>query len=146
MEKFSTASQSGCLRARRSLAPVTYSLHRPPAGMTGFLRLIWPLIFVQLIALKAWVRKHYGPGVPYWYEISRWGRVRLMHMPIDFAQSYAAPGALKPAAFDFTLASTSPRFACALAAETNAPVPAPERQPKTYSVHVHSIVLLPDTS
>ncbi len=114
--------------------------------MTGFLRLIWPLIFVQLIALKAWVRKHYGPGVPYWYEISRWGRVRLMHMPIDFAQSYAAPGALKPAAFDFTLANTSCRLASSLAPEATSPVPAPEREPKTYSAHVLSGAARFDTS
>ncbi len=38
--------------------------------MTGFLRLIWPLIYLRLIALTAWVRKHYGPGVRYRYEIS----------------------------------------------------------------------------
>ncbi len=125
---------------------MTYSLHRPPAGMTGFLRLIWPLIFVQLVALKAWVRNHYGPGVPYWYEISRWGRVRLMHMPVDFTQSYAAPGALKPAAFDFTLAITSPRLADALAAEATAPVSAPEREPRTQSVHVLSTAIQLDTS
>ncbi len=103
--------------------------------MTGFLRLIWPLIFVQLIALKAWVRKHYGPGVPYWYEISRWGRVRLMHMPIDFAQSYAAPGALRPAVFDFSFGITSPRLGEAIAAEVAARIPAPVR------VHTSSSVL-----
>jgi len=36
---------------------------RRPAGMTGFLRLIWPPTYVQLIARTGSVRKHDGPGV-----------------------------------------------------------------------------------
>jgi hypothetical protein len=31
--------------------------------MTGFLRLIWPPTYVQLIARAGSVRKHDGPGV-----------------------------------------------------------------------------------
>ena len=120
---------------------MTYTLHTPPAGMTGFLRLIWPLIYVQLVALKAWVRRHYGPGVPYWYEITRWGRVKLLHMPMDFAQSYAAPGTLKPAAYDFTLSITSPRLAEALSSDVTLPVPAPDRVQTSFSVHVLSVAL-----
>ncbi len=115
---------------------MTYTLHQPPAGMTGFLRLIWPLIYVQLIALKAWVRKHYGPGVPYWYEISRWGIVSLKHMPIDFTWSYSANGTLQPTKFDFTLAITSPRLACALMDEPVADPPALEPVVERQSVHV----------
>lgn len=116
---------------------MTYSFNRPPAGMIGFLLLIWPLIFVQLIALKAWVRKQYGPGVPYWYAISRWGRVSLRHMPIDFAErSYAAPGALRPLAFDFTLSTSPKRFALALTPESQAPMPAHGGSPEIPSVHV----------
>jgi hypothetical protein len=49
---------------------MTYSLRRPLAGLTGFQRLIWPLIFLQLVALKRWVRAHYGRGVPYWYGLT----------------------------------------------------------------------------
>lgn len=94
------------------------------------------MIFVQLVALKAWARQHYGPGLPYWYEISRCGRVRLMHMPKEFAQSYAAPCALKSAAFDFTLTITSPRLAGALAAEPVADVPAPARDRQSRCVDV----------
>jgi hypothetical protein len=125
---------------------MTYTLHQPPAGMTGFLRLIWPLIYVQLIALKAWVRKHYGPGVPYWYEISRWGVVRLKHMPMDFTWSYSANGALQPAAFGFTLALTSPRLACALADEAvTGPCP-PEPGARAYSVYVLLNAIHFDTS
>jgi hypothetical protein len=125
---------------------MTYTLHQPPAGMTGFLRLIWPLIYVQLIALKAWVRKHYGPGVPYWYEISRWGIVSLKHMPIDFTWSYSANCTLQPTAFDFTLEITSPRLACALADEVVSEPPAPEQHVQAFSVHARSFIVHPDTS
>ena len=126
---------------------VTYSLLRPPEGMTGFLRLIWPLVYVQLIALKAWMRKHYGPGVPYCYTVSRWGKVSLRHMPLDFAEaSYAAPCALKPLTFDFAICANRPRLALALMPEAPAPVPAPEREGETYSVYVLSEIALTDTS
>ncbi len=125
---------------------MTYTLHTPPAGMTGFLRLIWPLLYVQLIALRAWVRKHYGPGVPFWYVISRWGIVSLLHMPMDFTQSYAAPGALKPAAFDFSLGAPSAGLTEALAAEPVAVVPAPARGMPAPSVHVLSRTVRADTS
>ena len=115
--------------------------------MTGFLRLIWPLVYVQLIALKAWMRQHYGPGVPYWYTVSRWGKVSLRHMPLDFAEaSYAAPCALKPLTFDFALSTGSPRLALTLTPEVCAPVPAPEGDSETYSVHVLYSVALADTS
>lgn len=126
---------------------MTYSLLRPPEGMTGFLRLIWPLVFVQLIALKAWMRKHYGPGVPYWYTVSHWGKVSLRHMPIDFAEaSYAASGALKPRAFDFALSTGSTRLALALAPEVCSPVPVPVREEQTCSAHVLSETATADTS
>jgi len=100
--------------------------------MAGFLLLIWPLI-----ALKAGVRKQYGSGVPYWYTISRWGRVSLRHMPIDFAErSYAAAGALRPLAFDFALSTSPKRFALALIPESQAPMPAHGGSPEIPSVHV----------
>ena len=114
--------------------------------MTGFLRLIWPLVYVQLIALKAWMRKHYGPGVPYWYTVSPWGKVSLRHMPLDFAEaSSAAPGALKPLTFDFSLSTGPSRLALALMLELPAPVPAPMREDKPYSAYVLSEIVLTDT-
>ena len=126
---------------------MTYSLLRPPEGITGFLRLIWPLVYVQLIALKAWMRKHYGPGVPYWYTVSPWGKVSLRHMPLDFAErGYAAPCALKPLAFDFALCANRSRLASALMPETSAPVPAPMREDETHSAYVLSEIALSDTS
>ncbi len=124
---------------------MTYSLRRPPAGLTGFLRLIWPLVFVQLVALKAWVRKHYGPGVPYWYTVSRWGRVSLLHMPMDFAQSYAAPGSLRPVNISVQFFGVTPRLMLALAPEVSTPV-APAREVHTTSVHVLSETARYDSS
>lgn len=126
---------------------MTYTLLRPPEGMTGFLRLIWPLVYVQLVALKARTRTHYVPGVPYWYTVSSWGRVSLRHMPIDFAEArYAASGALKPLAFDFALSKGSTRLALALAPEVCAPVPVPVREEQTCSAHVLSETAFADTS
>lgn len=124
---------------------MTYSLRRPPAGLTGFLRLIWPLIFLQLVALKRWVRAQYGPGVPYWYGVTRWGRVYLRHLPADFAASYAAPGALRPAALTLELFAPSPRLAAALAPEPRA-VPQPVRCTAKPSVHTLSTPAHADTS
>ncbi|MBU3919390.1 MAG: hypothetical protein KJ833_05170 [Alphaproteobacteria bacterium] len=45
-QKNPTASQSGRIPRRVSLDPAPYCFNHPPAGLTGFLRLIWPLIFV----------------------------------------------------------------------------------------------------
>ena len=133
---------------QRAYTPlVTYSLLRPPEGMTGFLRLIWPLVYVQLIALKAWMRKTYGPGVPYWYTVSPWGKVSLRHMPLDFAEaSYAAHCALKPFAFDYALVTGPTRLALALMPKAPAPVPAPLRNKKAYSAYVLSEIALTDAS
>ncbi len=125
---------------------MTYTLHQPPAGLTGWPRLIWPLVYVQLIALKAWVRTHYGPGVPYWYEISRWGIVSLKHMPIDFTWSYSANCTLQPTKFDFTLAITSPRLAGSLIDEAVTEPVAPEQDARAYSVPARSYIARPDTS
>lgn len=66
---------------------MTYSLHSPPEGLAGWPRLIWPPVYLQRVALKAWMRQQYSPGVPYWYTISRWGTVSLRYMPMDAASS-----------------------------------------------------------
>ncbi|MFN4023356.1 MAG: hypothetical protein ACK4MQ_00870 [Hyphomonas sp.] len=81
---------------------MTYALCTPLEGLSPLQRLLWPLIFAQLIALKAWVRAQYGPGVPYWIRISRLGRVSLRHMPSDFTASWAAPGAYEAPRFDYS--------------------------------------------
>ena len=104
---------------------MTYALNRPPAGMTGFLLLIWPLIFVQLIALRDWVRKHYGRGVPYWITISKFGRVRLRHLPTDFTFSQAAPASYERFGYDYTSGLTRDLLAETCAEEITPPAPAP---------------------
>lgn len=80
---------------------MTYALRIPLEGLSPLQRLLWPLIFAQLVALKAWVRAQYGPGVPYWIRISHCGRVSLRHMPSDFTASWAAPGAYETTRFDY---------------------------------------------
>ncbi|MEQ9505114.1 MAG: hypothetical protein RLO80_02510 [Hyphomonas sp.] len=132
---YSHQCESDGVSRQVSLLPVTYSLNRPPAGMTGFLLLIWPLVFVQLIALKAWVRKHYGPGLPYWYTVSRWGRVSLRHMPIDFTWGYTAPGPLQPTTAQVNLFAPARRLLDALAPEVCVSV-APLHEECRHSVHV----------
>jgi hypothetical protein len=124
---------------------MTYSLRRPLAGLTGFQRLIWPLIFLQLVALKRWVRAHYGRGVPYWYGLTAWGRVYLRHLPTDFAASYAAAGALSPPALATALFKPSARLAAALAPEPRA-VPQPVPCARKPSVHSLSAPAHADTS
>jgi hypothetical protein len=75
-----------------------YTLTRPLPGLPAVLRLLWPLIFVQLVVLKAWVRRHYGRGVPYSCTVSRAGRVRLLRLPADLCASATAPAAFGPEA------------------------------------------------
>ena len=118
-----------------------------PPGVPGHHWAADEIVAPSLIALKAWMRKHYGPGVPYWYTVSRGGKVSLRHMPLDFAEaSYAAPCALKPLAFDFALTTAPSRLALALMPEVCAPVPAPERGDETCSAHVLCRIALTDTS
>jgi len=106
---------------------VTYSLRRPLEGLSFFQRLVWPLIFAQLWALKMWVRRHYGRGVPYRIGISPAGCVHLVRMPMDAAQSYAAPGALVPGSYVFSSGLVRPEFLAACAPEEASRAPAPER-------------------
>ncbi|MBK8197447.1 MAG: hypothetical protein IPK75_03675 [Acidobacteria bacterium] len=80
-----------------------YSLHHPPANLTLIHWLLWPLIAAQLAALKNWVRRTYGYGVPYGYHVSRWGRVTLRHVGAQPLTSDSAAPAFAAARFDFTL-------------------------------------------
>ncbi len=113
--------------------------------MTGFLLLIWPLIFVQLVALKASVRKHCGPGVPYRYTVSRWGKVSLRHMPIDVAWGHTAPGSLRPDTDHRNLFAPARRLLEALAPEACV-CEAPQLCECFQSVHVQSAITRYDTS
>ncbi|MFN3312205.1 MAG: hypothetical protein ACK46Q_01895 [Hyphomonas sp.] len=104
---------------------MTYSLRRPLEGLSWLQLLVWPLIFAQLCALKLWVRKYYGRGVPYRIEISRLGAVRLVRLPTDRTSSYAAPGALWIDARAYRSGLVRPEFVLASAPEAAPPAPAP---------------------
>lgn len=125
---------------------MSYTLRTPLEGLSPFQRLLWPLIFAQLIALKAWMRAQFGPGVPYWIRISHLGRVSLRHMPSDFTQSWAAPGAYLPAGFAYAsgfVRSALSRVLMARAA-ARAPRPAPEIRIRTNEMG--QAAACPDTS
>ena len=53
------------------------SLLHPPEGFPPHLAMIWPLIWVQLLLLRAAVRAAYGKGVQYHWSVSPNGRVFL---------------------------------------------------------------------
>ena len=105
---------------RMDYAPAT-----PLPGLSLLQRLLWPLIYLQLIALRDWVRKHYGRGVPYWITISKFGRVRLRHLPTDFAFSQAAPVSYERFGYDYTSGLTRALLAETCAEEITPPAPAP---------------------
>jgi hypothetical protein len=102
-----------------------YAFATPLPGLSLLQRLLWPLIFVQLIALRDWVRKHYGRGVPYWITISKYGRVRLRHLPTDFAFSQAAPVSYERFGYDYTSGLTRAALAATCVEEITPAAPAP---------------------
>ena len=53
------------------------SLFSPPAGFPAHLACFWPLIWVQVLLLRAAVRAAYGRGVQYRWGVSPNGRVFL---------------------------------------------------------------------
>jgi len=61
---------SGCIVAHMSL------LH-PPQGFPPHLAMVWPLIWCQLLLLRAAVRAAYGKGVQYHWSVTPNGRVFL---------------------------------------------------------------------
>jgi hypothetical protein len=73
------------------------SLLHPPPGFPPHLAVIWPLIWVQVLVLRAAVRAAYGRGVQYHWSITPCGRVFLTS--IDWLPGQTeAPVWLKPAA------------------------------------------------
>ncbi len=53
------------------------SLLQPPQGFPPQLTIFWPLIWVQLLLLRAAVRAAYGKGVQYHWSVTPNGRVFL---------------------------------------------------------------------
>lgn len=97
-----------------------FAFSRPPPSLTLLQRLLWPLIYLQLRAMRDWVRARYG-CVPYWIRISRFGRVQLCHVPLDFTRSHASGIALRTGynagAFDYASGLTRPILGAACRAE-----------------------------
>ncbi|RMF04617.1 MAG: hypothetical protein D6773_06200 [Alphaproteobacteria bacterium] len=91
------------------------SLLHPPPRLPAHLVVIWPLIWVQVLALRAAMRAAYGKGVQYHWSVTPWGRVFLAS--IDWIPGQAeAPAWLKPAAHP------NDRIAAALDGRLFAPV------------------------
>lgn len=105
---------------------MTCTLRNPLEGLTFFQRMIWPLIFAQLWALKLRVRRRYGRGVPYRYWISPLGRVCLLFTAADRVRGDVAAGPLTLAPFAFTCgcAQGAAETACALPLAPRPPAPA----------------------
>nr|WP_321361198.1 hypothetical protein [uncultured Hyphomonas sp.] len=64
------------------------SFLHPPSGFPPHLAVIWPLIWGQLLLLRAAVRAAYGKGVQYHWSVSPYGRVFLTS--IDWIPSQQA--------------------------------------------------------
>lgn len=126
-----------------------YSLRHPPKGIPLLHVLLWPWIYAQLVALKLWVRAHYGRAVPpYRFHVSTFGRVRLVAMPQDLTWGYAANAPLLTPEFTFTTALTRPALRQALMAEPTPRAPAPVIRIETieHLARCVSGALHPDTS
>ena len=102
-----------------------YSLRHPPEGLCLLHVLLWPWIYAQIITLRLLVRKHYGRCVPYRFEVSPLGRVRLVAMPQDLTWGYAANAPLLEPKFDFTAGVPRPALTRALTSEDTPRAPAP---------------------
>jgi len=73
------------------------SLLHPPPGFPPHLAVIWPLIWVQVLVLRAAVRAAYGRGTQYHWSITPCGRVFITS--IDWIPGQTEPPVwLKPAA------------------------------------------------
>ena len=72
------------------------SLLSPPPGFPVHLVPVWPLIWLQILMLRAWVRATYGKGTQYHWSVTPCGRVFIAS--IDWiANQKSEPSLLKPA-------------------------------------------------
>lgn len=101
-----------------------YALATPLPGLSLLQRLLWPLIYMQLVTLRDSLRAQYGRGVPYWISISRLGRVRLHRLPMDGTFSDAAPVSCERFGHAYTTGLARAVLASACAEEITPPAPA----------------------
>ena len=116
-----------------------YSLRHPPEGLCLLHVLLWPWIYAQIIALRLLVRKHYGRGVPYRFEVSPLGRVRLLYLPTDITWGYAANAPMLEPKFDFTAGVPRPALTRALTSEDTPRAPAPAVRTGTISAYARHL-------
>ena len=103
----------------------------PPSGFPPHLALIWPLIWVQILSLRAWVRSTYGKGTQYHWSVTPWGRVFITSIdwvpteaPFVWHEPPAHPNARVAAALDgraFTPAYAYTFLTCAHPGERRDP-------------------------
>ena len=72
------------------------SLLHPPSGFPSHLAVIWPLIWVQILALRAYVRATWGKGTQYHWSVTPWGRVFITS--VDWVPGQEAPVWIEPPA------------------------------------------------
>jgi hypothetical protein len=72
------------------------SLLSPPPGFPAHLAMVWPLIWVQILALRAYVRATWGKGTKYHWSVTPYGRVFLRSIDCVPGQT-EGPDWLKPA-------------------------------------------------
>ena len=72
------------------------SLLSPPPGFPVHLVPVWPLIWLQILMLRAWVRATYGKGTQYHWSVTPCGRVFIAS--IDWiANQKSEPALVRPA-------------------------------------------------
>ena len=89
------------------------SLLHPPAGFPAHLAVIWPLIWVQILALRAYVRATWGKGTQYHWSVTPWGHVFIAS--VDWVPGQEAPVWIEPAPH------TNARIAAALSGDLMMP-------------------------
>ena len=123
---------------------VMFSLRKPIQGLSPLQRLLWPLIWLRLLMLKAQVRAAYGPGVPFRFEINAWGGVTLARLPTEYREGLIPAHLVPPPAADARALSPALRR---LAACLTLPRPVVAlRRPASAPCMGWPAALTPDTS
>ena len=117
------------------------SLLHPPPGFPSHLAVIWPLIWVQILALRAYVRATFGKGTQYHWSVTPYGRVFITS--IDWVHGQDAPVWLKPASH------SNARIAAALSGHAFTPAytrnfligahPGVRRDPERQALHLRQL-------
>ena len=81
-KNLSDTSVSGCIL--RAMSPLC-----PPPGFPPHLAVIWPLIWAQILVLRAMVRAAYGKGTPYRWSVTPWGLAFIVSIHLQPGQKLA---------------------------------------------------------